>query len=243
MRHLRTALVASIAVVLGGLATVHALSRPMAPSGGALVRLSAPAGEAPAPRGASSETVVLSGGCFWGVQGVFQHVRGVRSAVSGYAGGAAATADYDLVSTGTTGHAESVKITFDPSVVSFGQILQVFFSVATDPTQLNQQFPDQGPQYRSEVFFTTPAQAALAHAYIAQLDRTHAFARPIVTRVDPLRGFYPAEAYHQDYLTLHPDRTYIATYDLPKVAALKSLFPEAYTVKPTLVTATGQPPV
>jgi peptide-methionine (S)-S-oxide reductase len=191
----------------------------------------APAGEA--------ETVVLAGGCFWGVQGVFAHVRGVREAISGYAGGQASTADYESVSSGRTGHAESVKIVFDPHEITFAQVLQIFFSVATDPTQLDQQFPDQGPQYRSEIFYTSAAQKGAAAAYIAQLDRAGEFSHPIVTRLEPLRGFFQAEAYHQDYLVLHPNEPYIASYDLPKVAALQALFPEAWRAAPVL--ALGQP--
>ncbi len=237
MTRIRSLLCASVAVLVGGLAASQALGRAADPSSEAARRLPPPAEAAAANPRSGQETVVFSGGCFWGVQGVFEHVKGVRSAVSGYAGGAAATAHYEMVSTGTTGHAESVKITFDPRVISFGQLLQIFFSVATDPTQLNQQFPDNGPQYRSEVFFTTPAQAAEARSYIAQLDRDHAFQRPIVTRVDPLVGFYPAEGYHQDYLVRHPDWPYIATYDLPKVEALKTLFPKRFKAQPTLVLA------
>jgi peptide-methionine (S)-S-oxide reductase len=203
-------------------------------------RLPPPAVASPAPAsGAQSETVVLSGGCFWGVQGVFAHVKGVLRAESGYAGGPGAAAHYELVSTGLTGHAESVKVVFDPRRISLGRILQIFFSVATDPTQLNHQFPDDGPQYRSEVFYTTPAQAALARAYVAELDRAGEFSHPIVTRIDPLPAFYPAEAYHQDYLTLHPDQPYIASYDLPKVAALKALFPEDFRPDPVLVFGKG----
>jgi peptide-methionine (S)-S-oxide reductase len=198
-------------------------------------RLPAPAADVASA--ATSETVVLSGGCFWGVQGVFAHVKGVTSAVSGYAGGSAATADYETVSTGETGHAESVKVVFDPRVISYGKILQIFFSVATDPTQLNHQFPDTGTQYRSEIFYSTPQQKTAAQSYIAALDGQQAFSHPIVTRLDPLKGFYPAESYHQDYLTLHADAPYIASYDLPKVAALKALFPEAYRDAPLLVLA------
>ncbi len=185
------------------------------------------------------QTAVLSGGCFWGVQGVFSHVRGVRSVVSGYAGGTAASADYETVSTGTTGHAESVKIVFDPRQVSYAEILRIFFSVATDPTQLNAQYPDTGPQYRSEIFYATPQQERAARAYIEQLNGVRAFSRPIVTRVDPLKGFYPAEAHHQDYLFLHPDQRYIATFDLPKVAALKRLFPQVYQDTAVLVRPRG----
>lgn len=194
-----------------------------------------PAAVAQLPAPGQLETAVLAGGCFWGVQGVFAHVKGVTEVVSGYSGGAAATAHYEMVGTGRTGHAEAVKITFDPRQISYGQILQIFFSVATDPTQLDHQFPDEGPQYRSEVFFTNADQQAVAAAYIAQLDRAKAFGKPIVTRVDPLKSFFPAERYHQNYLTLHPDQPYIAAYDIPKVTALKSLFPEAYRAAPVLV--------
>ena len=185
------------------------------------------------PSGAAGlQTVVLSGGCFWGVQGVFEHVRGVQKAISGYAGGKAGTAHYEIVSTGLTGHAESVKIVFDPKQISFGEILRIYFTVATDPTQLNHQFPDEGPQYRGEIFYTNETQKAVAQRYIGQLTVAKAFTRPIVTRIDPLTGFFPAETYHQDYLTLHPDQPYIATYDLPKVAALKALFPNLYRPRP-----------
>jgi len=191
----------------------------------------APASDVPAGIGAP-QTVVLSGGCFWGVQGVFEHVRGVQRAISGYAGGQAATAHYEIVGTGLTGHAESVKIVFDPRQITFGQILRIYFSVATDPTQLNHQFPDEGPQYRGEIFYTTDAQKAVAQRYIAQLTAGKVFPKPIVTRIDPLTGFFAAETYHQDYLTLHPDQPYIATYDLPKVAALRTLFPTLYRPRP-----------
>ena len=184
---------------------------------------------------ASTETAVLAGGCFWGVQGVFQHVDGVTAAVSGYAGGAADTAHYDMTSTGTTGHAESVKITFDPRRISYGRILQIYFSVAHDPTQLNRQGPDTGTQYRSAIFPADAQQAKIAEAYIAQLDQAHVFPAPIVTRIEPGREFYPAEAYHQNYLTLHPSQPYIAINDLPKVASLKSLFPQLYRDAPVLV--------
>ncbi|MFL5279882.1 MAG: peptide-methionine (S)-S-oxide reductase MsrA [Rhodopila sp.] len=180
------------------------------------------------------ETVVLAGGCFWGVQGVFEHVRGVESAVSGYAGGAADTADYETVSTGSTGHAEAVRVTYDPAQIAYSEILRIFFSVALDPTEVNRQGPDVGTQYRSEIFTTTPEQAQAAHAYIVQLDQAHAFSRSIATRVSPLTGFYPAEAYHQDYLVRHPDNPYIAYNDLPKVRALQRLFPERYVEQPVL---------
>jgi peptide-methionine (S)-S-oxide reductase len=181
------------------------------------------------------ETAVVAGGCFWGVQGVFQHTAGVASAVSGYAGGVKATASYETVSTGSTGHAESVQIKFDPKKISYGKILQIFFSVVHDPTQLNRQGPDSGTQYRSAIFTTSEAQKKVADAYIAQLDQAKAFKKPIVTKVGKLEGFYPAEAYHQDYLTLHPNQPYIAYNDLPKVANLKKIFAENYLEKPTLV--------
>jgi peptide-methionine (S)-S-oxide reductase len=184
-----------------------------------------------------SQTAVLAGGCFWGVQGVFQHVKGVQRVVSGYAGGEQSTAEYEKVSTGTTGHAESVQITFDPAQVSYGQLLQIALSVAFDPTQLNRQGPDSGTQYRSEFFYADETQKKIATAYIAQLNDAHAFSRPIVTRVDPLHGFYAAEGYHQDYLTLHPSQPYIAINDVPKVHNLQQLFPAVYLEQPVLVKA------
>jgi peptide-methionine (S)-S-oxide reductase len=190
------------------------------------------------PATANSEVVVLAGGCFWGVQGVFQHVEGVTSAVSGYAGGARDTAHYDTVSAGTTGHAESVRVTFDPHRVSYGHLLQIFFAVAHDPTELNYQGPDHGTQYRSAIFPTSAEQARIAQAYIAQLDQAHAFGAAIVTRIEPGKEFYPAEAYHQDYLTQHPSQPYIAINDLPKIADLQRLFPDLYRANPVLVAAT-----
>ena len=183
------------------------------------------------------QTVVLAGGCFWGVQGVFQHTAGIVNAVSGYAGGSKATADYNMVSTGTTGHAESVEIKYDPGKISYGKILQIFFSVVHDPTQLNRQGPDSGTQYRSAIFTTSDEQKKVADAYIAQLNAAKVYRKPIVTRVGPLEGFYPAEAYHQDYLTLHPTQPYIAYNDIPKVENLKKVFAENYIEKPTLVSA------
>jgi peptide-methionine (S)-S-oxide reductase len=181
------------------------------------------------------QTVILAGGCFWGVQGVFEHVRGVHSATSGYAGGTAETADYESVSTGTTGHAESVRVVYDPAEISYGEILRIFFSVALDPTEVNRQGPDKGTQYRSEIFTTRPEQADEARAYIAQLDQAHVFSRPIATRITSMSGFYPAETYHQDYLVRHPDNPYIAINDLPKVRALQRLFPDRYVDQPVLV--------
>src|ERR1700722_16551837 len=185
--------------------------------------------------GAGLETAVFSGGCFWGVQGVFEHVRGVTRAVSGYAGGRVAHPDYEQVSSGVTGHAESVSVTFDPAQVSYGTLLRIFFSVALDPTQKDRQGPDWGTQYRSELFVTGPDQERVAKAYIAQLDAAHTFSHPIVTRVDSAGPFYPAEAYHQDYLDLHPDQPYIAINDIPKVEALRTLFPESWQPTPVKV--------
>jgi peptide-methionine (S)-S-oxide reductase len=187
------------------------------------------------PKGPGApQTAVIAGGCFWGVQGVFEHVRGVQRVVAGYAGGDRSTAQYETVSTGSTGHAESVKITFDPAVVSYGQILQIAFSVVHDPTQLNRQGPDVGTQYRSAIFYADDTQKQIAEAYISQLDKSHAFPRPIVTRVDPLKGFFPAEDYHQDYLIHNPSAPYIAFYDIPKIENLKRTFAELYSGRPVL---------
>ena len=198
------------------------------------VSVPAPAQDEPAG-GRHSETAVFAGGCFWGVQGVFQHVKGVTNAVSGYSGGAKGTAHYEEVGSGVTGHAESVQVTFDPTQVSYGTLLQVYFSVAHNPTELNFQGPDHGPQYRSAVFPLDDAQRKVATAYIAQLDAAKAFPKPIVTRVEAFKGFFPAEGYHQNYLTLNPDNPYIAYNDLPKVADLKKMFPDRYADKPVLV--------
>ncbi|WP_423204255.1 peptide-methionine (S)-S-oxide reductase MsrA [Pseudomonas kribbensis] len=184
---------------------------------------------------AHSETAVFAGGCFWGVQGVFQHVKGVQKAVSGYAGGAANTAEYERVSEGDTGHAESVQVTFDPTQISYGSLLQIYFSVAHNPTELNRQGPDSGTQYRSALFPVNADQQRVAQAYIAQLDAAHAYSKPIVTRLESYNGFYPAEDYHQDFLTEHPTYPYIVINDLPKVAQLKQLFAERYQEKPVLV--------
>lgn len=190
------------------------------------------------PKGAGSlQTAVLSGGCFWGVQGVYEHVKGVKKVVSGYAGGDKSTANYETVSTGTTGHAESVQITFDPAELSYGEILHIFFSVVHDPTELNRQGPDTGSQYRSAIVYSDDTQKNIATAYIAQLNKAGAFHRPIVTRVDPLRGFYAAESYHQDYLEHNPTNPYIAFNDLPKVENLKRVFPDYYSGRPVLVSS------
>ena len=179
-----------------------------------------------------TQTVVLAGGCFWGQQAVFEHVKGVISVVAGYSGGARNTATYDQVTTETTGHAESVQVTFDPAQVSFGTLLRIFFSVAHDPTQLNFQGPDRGSSYRSEIFFANAAQEKTARTYIAALDAAHIFSGPIVTRVEPLKGFYAAEGYHQDYLIHNPTQPYIVFNDLPKLEALKKVWPQYYRTVP-----------
>jgi len=191
-----------------------------------------------APGQASSAVTVFAGGCFWGVQAVFQHVKGVSNAVSGYAGGAQSTATYEQTNDGTTGHAESVQITFDPRQVSYGQLLQVFFSVAHDPTQLNRQGPDLGPQYRSTIFPADAEQAAVANAYIAQLDRTRVFRKSIVTTIETGRTFYTAEKYHQDFLVRNPSHPYIIYNDLPKIENLKRVFPGLFRATPVLVART-----
>jgi peptide-methionine (S)-S-oxide reductase len=184
---------------------------------------------------ADKEVAVLAGGCFWGQQGLFEHVKGVTKVVAGYAGGEKKTARYMVVSSGTTGHAESVQITFDPKQVSFGQILHIYFSVAHDPTEVDRQGPDEGSQYRSEIFTTSPEQAAVAKAYIAQLDTAHIFRSPIATKVEPLQGFYAAEDYHQDYLVHNPDAAYIKVNDLPKIEALERVWPQYFRSRPVLL--------
>ena len=192
-----------------------------------------------APGPATSEVAVIAGGCFWGVQGVFQHVEGVTSAVSGYAGGDKASADYDKVSRGRTKHAEAVRITYDPRKISYGRLLQIYFSVAHDPTELNRQGPDVGPQYRSTIFPGNAEQARIAKAYIEQLDQARLFGGKIATTIETEKAFYPAEAYHQDYLTLNPHQPYIVIHDLPKIANLKRLFVDTYRAEPALVSKTG----
>jgi peptide-methionine (S)-S-oxide reductase len=192
------------------------------------VALPNPKLDIPASASQGEQTAVFAGGCFWGVEAVFDHVRGVRSATSGYSGGVANAAEYETVSTGETGHAESVKVVFDPARVSYGQLLKIYFSVAHDPTQLNRQSPDVGTQYRSEIFTTNAEQRKVADAYIAQLSAAKVFAAPIVTRVEPLKAFYPAEAYHQNYLSRHPDEPYIVYNDAPKLVHLKAMFPALY---------------
>ena len=202
------------------------------------VRLPAPAYDAPAAA-SPTETAVFAGGCFWGVQAVFQHTSGVLNAVSGYAGGAKNTAMYEVVSSGRTGHAESVQVTYDPRKVTYGKLLQVYFSVAHDPTQLNRQGPDAGTQYRSAIFYRDDTQKQVAERYIAQLDAAKVYPARIVTQVTPLTGFYAAEAYHQDYATRNPGAGYIMAFDAPKIANLKATMPEVYRDKPVLVA--GQP--
>lgn len=199
------------------------------------VAIPPPADAGTAAASATSETAVLAGGCFWGVQGVFQHVKGVTRAVSGYAGGEARTANYAAIGSGRTGHAEAVRITYDPREIGFGQILQIYFSVVHNPTQLNRQGPDFGTQYRSTIFAQSAEQARVAKAYIAQLDQARSFGAPIATTIEMDRPFYAAEAYHQDYMTLHPNQPYIAMHDLPKRANLQRAFPALYRDKPVLV--------
>jgi peptide-methionine (S)-S-oxide reductase len=197
------------------------------------VKLPAPAFDAPS----AAQTAVFAGGCFWGVQAVFQHTQGVLNAVSGYAGGQKDTASYEMVGSGRTGHAESVQVTFDPKRISYGKLLQIYFSVAHDPTQLNRQGPDAGTQYRSAIFYADATQKQVAERYIAQLDAAHVFPAKIVTQVAPLNGFFAAEGYHQDYATLHPDSPYIAAFDLPKIANLKTTMPDVWREQPVLVAA------
>jgi peptide-methionine (S)-S-oxide reductase len=185
-----------------------------------------------APLAANGDSAaVMAGGCFWGIQAVFQHVKGVKSAISGYSGGTASTAEYEVVGTGRTGHAESVRITYDPSQISYGQLLKIFFSVAHDPTELNRQGPDDGPQYRSAIFYSGEEQQRIAAAYVAQLQQAKVFPRTIVTEITPLNGFYEAEGYHQNYATRHPNDPYIVINDAPKVAHLKQQFPQIYIGK------------
>jgi peptide-methionine (S)-S-oxide reductase len=224
--------IAIFGVALAGVAMVagRGSSAPtMLPSANEGTKLASTAGE---------EIAIFSGGCFWGVQAVFQHMKGVTSAVSGYTGGALKNPGYEQVSTGTTGHAESVRITFDPSQVSYADLLRVFFSVATDPTQLNYQGPDHGTQYRSVIWYTTPAQQSTAKAYIDQLSKAKTYSNKIVTEVKPAQEFYNAEGYHQDYATLHPDNGYIAINDAPKVVNFKKLLPALYRDQPVLVGST-----
>jgi peptide-methionine (S)-S-oxide reductase len=223
--------------LLGGLGALAFAALQLTPGAAAeqAIKIPPPATTTPAAGAAPRETVVFAGGCFWGVQGVFQHTRGVVSAISGYAGGKRETASYEKVSSGSTGHAEAVQVTFDPKQVSYGQLMQIYFSVVHDPTQLDRQGPDSGSQYRSAVFYANDAQKQATERYIAQLDAAKVYPARIVTRVSPLEAFYPAEDYHQDYATVHPESPYIAHFDLPKIENLKRLFPEAYRPQPVLV--------
>jgi peptide-methionine (S)-S-oxide reductase len=205
------------------------------------VTIPPPAVDQAAPAGSGLQTAVLAGGCFWGVQGVYEHTKGVTQAVSGYAGGQKDTAHYEQVGTGRTGHAESVSVTFDPQQISYGKILQIYFSVAHNPTELNYQGPDEGTQYRSAIFFANDEQKRVAAAYISELDKAHVFGGSIVTKLEPLTGFYPAEDYHQDFLVLHPAYPYIVFNDLPKVENLKHLFADYYRQTPVTVTASNRP--
>ncbi|AOY99421.1 peptide-methionine (S)-S-oxide reductase [Cupriavidus sp. USMAHM13] len=228
-RFMLAARLAGAAVLAGGALALAQVALPAESAG----RLPAPAADEAA--GATHDaTAVLAGGCFWGVQGVFEHVRGVKRVLAGYAGGAAATARYERVGGGDTGHAESVRIDYDPAQVSYGQLLQIFFAVAHDPTELDYQGPDHGTQYRSAIFPATPEQHRIAQAYIAQLERAKVFHAPIVTRIEDGKAFYPAEAYHQDFLVRHPAYPYIVINDLPKVAALRQFFPQRYRAEPVL---------
>jgi len=204
------------------------------------VTIPPPAVDASTPATDGLQTAVLAGGCFWGVQAVYQHTKGVTNAVSGYAGGQKDTAHYEMVGTGRTGHAESVQVTFDPRQISYGKILQIYFSVAHNPTELNRQGPDTGTQYRSEIFYTSDEQKRVAEAYIAQLGSAHLFNRPIVTKVEQLPAFYPAEDYHQDFAVLHPTYPYIVFNDLPKVDNLKRIFADVYRDVPVTVMASSR---
>jgi peptide-methionine (S)-S-oxide reductase len=198
---------------------------------GAAAAVPAPTQDAKLAANSGQQSAVLAGGCFWGIQAVFQHVKGVISATSGYSGGSAKNAEYEIVSTGETGHAESVQIVYDPSQITYGELLRIFFSVAHDPTQLNRQDPDEGTQYRSAIFYSTDEQKRIAEAYIAQLDQAKIFPHRIVTQVVPLQAFYPAEAYHQNYASLHPNQPYIMFNDAPKVEHLRQEFPDLFTGK------------
>jgi peptide-methionine (S)-S-oxide reductase len=231
-RRLAATAALSIAVGLGAAALA------LVSAAGPAVSIPAPALDNPKVSG-PTQTAVIAGGCFWGVQGVYQHVRGVQQALSGYSGGTRETADYETVSRGASRHAESVEIRFDPKQVSYGEILQIYFSVVHDPTQLDRQGPDVGPQYRSSIFYADDTQKRIAEAYIAQLDRAKVFGRAIVTRVDPLGGFYPAEAYHQDFLIRNPTYPYIVVHDLPKIEHLKKMFPDRYRERPVTVEKSG----
>jgi peptide-methionine (S)-S-oxide reductase len=220
------------------------LVAPLLAFGASVAQAAEPAVEIPAPTldatpGAGPQTVVLAGGCFWGVQAVYQHTKGVTAAVSGYAGGESKTAHYEMVGTGRTGHAESVQVSFDPREISLGKVLQIYFSVAHNPTEVDRQGPDEGTQYRSAIFYSNDEQKRVADAYIAQLNKAHVFSEPIATKLEPLNGFYPAERYHQDFAVLHPTYPYIYYNDLPKVENLKRLFAAEYRATPVRVLVGG----
>ncbi len=225
-RQMTSSIRLTIALFGSLLATAACTARASAP-----MAIPAPAVDAPRASAPSQQTVVFAGGCFWGVQAVFQHVKGVISATSGYSGGSIKNPGYELVSSGETGHAESVEVVFDPSQITYGELLRVFFSVAHDPTELNRQGPDEGTQYRSAIFYTNDEQKKITDAYITQLDQAKVFSHRIVTQVTPLKAFYPAESYHQNYATLHPNNPYIVYNDAPKVEHLKQQFPSLYTGK------------
>jgi peptide-methionine (S)-S-oxide reductase len=224
MSRISVRIFAMLLILLAGVVACNAGS-------GAGVPVPSPTVDEAKAAASAKETAVIAGGCFWGIQAVFQHVKGVVSATSGYSGGSKLSAEYEVVSTGETGHAESVQIVYDPAQITYGELLRVFFSVAHDPTQLNRQGPDSGTQYRSVIFYGSDEQKKIADAYIAQLDQAKVFSRPIVTQVVLLKAFYPAEAYHQNYATLHPDNPYIAFNDAPKVEHLRQEFPALYTGK------------
>lgn len=216
------------AVLVRRVAVLAAFALLAAPGAARAASLPDPAVDMPLAKTGGTATAVLAGGCFWGVEGVFEHVKGVKRVVSGYSGGEAGTARYDRVSSGDTGHAEAVRVEYDPARISYGQLLKVFFSVAHDPTQRDRQGPDVGRQYRSAIFYATPAQRRVAERYLSQLQKAAAFSRPLATELVPLRAFYDAEAYHQDYLVRHPTQPYIVIHDLPKIAELKRRFPTLY---------------
>jgi peptide-methionine (S)-S-oxide reductase len=232
-----------LAPLVGALMLVPLLGFSVSPLQAAepAVTIPAPSVDEQAPASGELQTAVLAGGCFWGMQGVYQHTKGVTQAVSGYAGGKKDTAHYEMVGSGRTGHAESISVTFDPHVISYGKILQIYFSVAHNPTELNYQGPDEGTQYRSAIFFANDEQKRVASAYIAELDKAHVFSSPIVTKLEAFSGFYPAEDYHQDFLVLHPSYPYIVFNDLPKVGNLKKLFPDYYRETPVTVMALSKP--
>ncbi len=236
-RKLAKTLIVGALLCVPALALVARLAQAAEPA----VAIPAPTLDTTAPAGGGLENVVLAGGCFWGMQAVYEHTKGVTQAVSGYSGGAKETAHYEMVGTERTGHAESVSITYDPHQISLGKILQIFFSVAHNPTELNYQGPDSGPSYRSAIFYANDEQKQIAAAYIEQLDKARVFTAPIVTKLEALKGFYPAEDYHQDFAVTHPSYPYIVFNDLPKVDNLKRMFPDYYRDTPVTVLASNKP--